>query len=75
MHGHGDRTLHGFFVPYPIYIHESYDSSIGESDVRINISMVVVPHDGDIVGHHPLSWMERLVEDILTEMICQTLTS
>ena len=62
-------------MPHPIYIHESYDSSIGESDVRINISMVVVPHDGDIVGHHPLSWMESLVEDILTEMICQTLTS
>ena len=58
-----------------IYIHESYDSSIGESDVRINISMVFIPHDGDIVGHHPLSWMESLVEDILTEMICQTLTS
>ena len=49
--------------------------SKGEPNVRINISMVVVPHDGDIVSHHLLSCMESLVEDILTEMRCQTLTS
>ena len=49
--------------------------SKGEPNVRTNISMVVVPHDGDIVSHNLLSWMESLVEDILTEMICQTLTS
>ena len=63
-----ETRLHGFFVPHPIYIHESYDSSIGESDVRINISMVFIPHDGDIVGHHILLVFESLVEDILMEM-------
>ena len=57
-----------FLCPNHIYIHESYGSSRGESDVRINISMVFIPHDGDIVGHHILLVLESLVEDILMEM-------
>ena len=70
-----ETRLHGFFVPYPIYIHESYDSSRGESDVRINISMVFIPHDGDIDSHNILPMLESLVEDIIMETKCQTLTS
>ena len=62
-------------MPIPIYIHESYDSSIGESDVRTDISMVFIPHDGDITGHHILFMLESLVEDIIMETKCQTLTS
>jgi len=58
-----------------IYIHESYDSSQGESDVRTNISMVIIPHDGDNVGHYILRMLESLVEDIIMETKCLILTS
>ena len=42
--------------------------SKGEPNVRTDISMVFIPHDGDIVGHHILLVLESLVEDILMEM-------
>ena len=74
MHGHGDKTSWFFCALSYLYMSVMVFSK-GEPNVRINISMVVVPHDGDIVSHNLLSWMESLVEDILTEMICQTLTS
>ena len=74
MHGHGDKTSWFFCALSYLYMSVMVFSK-GEPNVRTDISMVFIPHDGDIVGHHPLSWMESLVEDILTEMICQTLTS
>ena len=49
--------------------------SQGEPNVRTDISMVFIPHDGDIIGHHILLMLESLVEDILMEMECQILTS
>ena len=66
-----------FFCAHHIYIHESYGSSCvrGESDVRTDISMVFIPHDGDIDSHHILPMLESLVEDIIMETKCQTLTS
>ena len=74
MHGHGDKTSWFFCALSYLYMSVMVFSK-GEPNVRTDISMVFIPHDGDIVGHHILLVLESLVEDILTEMICQTLTS
>ena len=49
--------------------------SQGEPNVRTDISMVFIPHDGDTDSHHILPMLESLVEDIIMETKCQTLTT
>ena len=52
-----------------------YEVTKGEPNVRTDISMVFIPHDGDTDSHHILPMLESLVEDIIMETKCQTLTS
>ena len=49
--------------------------SNGEPNVRTNISMVVIPLDGNHVGHRVLHIVESLVEELMMEMVCQFTTS
>ena len=74
MHGHGDKTSWFFCAQSYLYMSVMVFSK-GEPNVRTDISMVFIPHDGDIDSHHLLSCMEGLVEDIIMETKCQTLTS
>tara|TARA_A100001515_G_C4425929_1_gene162042 strand:- start:315 stop:512 length:198 start_codon:yes stop_codon:yes gene_type:complete len=43
--------------------------SNGEPNVRTNISMVVIPLDGDNVSHRVVHGMESLVEELMIELL------
>ena len=74
MHGHGDKTSWFFCALSYLYMSVMVFSK-GEPNVRTDISMVFIPHDGDIDSHHILPMLESLVKDIIMETKCQTLTS